>query len=81
MHCLLCHSTHHRPISVLLNPADGQGMSGKALLNFLQKFDNLKHESVTLLANGLFGEGASEPRPLPKEGITEEMLALAKKRG
>ncbi|PVF99701.1 FAD/NAD(P)-binding domain-containing protein [Serendipita vermifera] len=66
--------------SILLDPATG-APGGHVLMMFFQKFTNLKNESVTIIANGVFGEGATEPRPAPEYGISEDIIALANHRG
>ncbi|KAG8833216.1 hypothetical protein FRC17_011108 [Serendipita sp. 399] len=55
--------------------------TGKALVMFLTKFKNLNNRSVTILANGLFGDDAVEPRAMPNFAITEPLLKAIKERG
>ncbi|KAG8752949.1 hypothetical protein FRC14_006573 [Serendipita sp. 396] len=83
IHCVFCHGTEtkNQPIAVLLNPDDGQMTTGKALFVFLTKFANLNNHPVTILANGMFGEDAVEPRVMPEFAITEQLLKMIKDRG
>ena len=82
VHCVFCHGTETRgkAISILLDPNIGP-LCGNTILMFVQKFANLNNDPVTLIANGVFGEGATEAKAVPGSGITEGILKLVKHKG
>jgi len=82
VHCVFCHGTEtkNQPIAVLLDPSVGK-MNGFILSMFMQKFKNLHNTPVTIIANGLFGNNATETKITPEFGFTAEMYKLTKNRG
>jgi hypothetical protein len=82
VHCVFCHGTETKgqPIALLMNPALGPA-GAHGLMMFFTKFTNLNNDPVTIIANGVFGEGATEPKPAPEYGITADIIDLAKHRG
>ncbi|KIM33270.1 hypothetical protein M408DRAFT_151922 [Serendipita vermifera MAFF 305830] len=83
IHCVFCHGTETRgqAIAILLDGASSGAFTGKSLEMFIQKFKNLENTPVTLLVNGMFGEGATEPKANADYGITDDLLKLAKHNG
>jgi len=63
-----------------LDPAAGVPTNGKTLSTFIQKFNNLDNNPVTIIANGLYKEEEG-PRPAPAYGISPELLQLIKYKG
>jgi alkyl hydroperoxide reductase subunit AhpF len=82
IHCVFCHGTETKgqEIAILLDPAAGVPTNGKTLSTFIQKFENLKNDPVTIIANGIFKEG-EEPKPAPAYGISPELLQVIKYKG
>jgi thioredoxin reductase len=82
VHCVFCHGTETRgkAISILLDPTVG-ALGGHTILMFVQKFTNIHNDPVTIIANGVFGEGATEAKVVPELGITEDILKLVKHKG